>query len=235
MTETSEPADWRATRLVRAADFEIEGRTVFGTVMPYNSPQMVKDPGAPPYKEAFAPGAFTRSIDQRGDKIRLYTMHGRQANRNPVGKPVEWDDNSDRLRGAFQVFSTTEGDDALTLIREGGLTGFSVGFAALPGGTKQEADLTLRTEAGMGEVSAVDVPAYAGAAIDGIRYALDIEDPDELAAFVDSLDPLTRAALAQAFASLDPQDGTDPDTAPQAPLDGDPIPYAAIAARIATL
>jgi uncharacterized protein len=212
------------TRMVRVGDLTVDRdkRTVYGTVMPYGEVALVKDPGAPPYKERFEPGSLARTLNQRGDKIRLYGMHSRATGGLPIGKPVEWDDTATALRGAFQVFDTTGGNDALELAdpNVGGLAGFSIGFGVVEGGTKRIGDIVSRTEATLGEVSLVDIPAYAGATIDGIRMALDDYSPDDIEAWLASLTPATRAAFIEHARSLAPEDAPTPDEAPPAPRYG---------------
>src|SRR5689334_18705900 len=66
--------------LVRVAPCDLSvrddatGRTLFGIVVPYNVVATVSD-GGPSYEEMFAPGAFSRSVQQRADKIKLLTNH----------------------------------------------------------------------------------------------------------------------------------------------------------------
>ena len=196
------------TRLIRVGDMTVDTdkRTVFGTLIPYNETAMVKDPGRPPYKERFAPGAFTDFLRHKSDAVRLYGMHSRNFGGKPVGKPVEWSDGPDKLCGGFELFDTTEGNDTLTLIREGGYTGFSIGFGLTRDGTRQDGDIVTRTRATLGEVSVVDVPAYPSATIDGIRIAfdpaLDAIEPDNLAAWLELLPEATRVALLDHARSL---------------------------------
>ncbi len=220
-------------RLVRVGEMSVDTdkRTVFGTVMPYNEVSLVKDPGGPPYKERFLPGAFTRSIEQRGTQVRLYTMHNRSTGGSPVGEPAEWSDGSDALRASFSFYDTTGGRDALELVRAGGFNGFSVGFGMREGGTRRDGDIVTRTEAGLGEVSLVDIPAYPSATIDGLRIAYEVmfTDDEDLPAFLAALSDKSRSALLEHVRSLDPQ---DPDPAPQDPLDGDDKQLLIAAARV---
>lgn len=224
------------TRLVRVGDMTIEGRTVHGTVMPYNQTAWVKDPGTPAYQERFAPGSFKQSIGQRGDKVRLFGMHSRAMGGFPIGKPVDWEDTDDRLRGAFEVFDTSDGNDALTLAREGGFTGFSVGFGVLDGGTRRDGDVVTRTQASLGEVSLVDIPAYPGATLDGVRMALDDLDGSDVAAFFHALTEPARAAFIEYARSLDTEDAASPDDASPDTRDGDEaLLIAAARLRLITL
>lgn len=205
-------------RLARVGDMKIDRdkRTVHGTVMPYNEIALVQDPGSAPYKERFLPGSLTRTLDQRGMKIRLYGMHSRNKGGAPIGKPLDWQDGTDRLRGQFGLFDTSAGNDALILAdpENGGFTGFSVGFSVRDGGTRMDGDIVSRTEAGLGEVSLVDIPAYAGATIDGLRMELDQLDDAEVGAWWELLPEATRAAFEAHVRSLDTEDTGTPDEAP---------------------
>lgn len=224
------------TRLIRVGDMtaDTDKRTVFGTVMPYNTVSMVRDAGGPAYKERFAPGSFARSIAQRGDKVRLYGMHNRAMGGFPIGEPVDWSDGPDKLTAAFRLYEgTTDADNALSLVRQGGFNGFSVGFGPIDGGTRKDGDIVTRTEAALGEVSLVDIPAYPTALIDGVRMS-DL-NADEIEAWLTTLPSEARAAVLEAARSLAPQDASTPDDAPQAPLDGTHPSFPAARLRLLTL
>lgn len=51
-----------------------EGRTVHGTIVPYNEATTVRDFDGE-FQEMFAPGAFRRSIAERGHKLKLLVSH----------------------------------------------------------------------------------------------------------------------------------------------------------------
>ncbi len=158
--------------LVRVAPvdaLEVEGRTIFGRVVPYGEVATVSD-GGPPYRESFERGVFARSISERGNKVLLRVEHERRS--LPAGQAVEWEERSDGLHGAFLTADTTLGRDTLELVRSGMLDSFSVGFRPIPGGSMQRNGVTVRTEAAIREVSIVDVPAYAGASVVGVRSAV---------------------------------------------------------------
>lgn len=140
------------------------GRTVFGTVVPYGQIADVND-GAGPYKESFAYGAFSRSIRERGSKIKLMTGHDHR--RLPVGKAIELREHPDGLHAAFEIAATRDGDDALELLRTGTVDSFSIGFRGIR--DRMDGDVLVRIEAALLEVSLVGVPAYAGAAVAGVR------------------------------------------------------------------
>jgi HK97 family phage prohead protease len=140
------------------------GRTVFGVVVPYGQVAEVSD-GGRPYRERFDFGAFSRSISERGSKVKLFTGH--ETRKLPVGKAVELREASDGLHAAFELADTTDGRDALELVRSGTVDSFSVGFRGIR--DRMDGDVVVRTEAALMEVSLVGLPTYSGAAIAGVR------------------------------------------------------------------
>lgn len=167
---------------VLADDIDIressEGRTVFGTVVPYGKVAEVND-GAGPYREMFAPGAFARSIAQRADKVKLLTNHdGRKL---PVGRATLLEERDDGLYGEFLV--SRNASHLLDDVSDRIVDSFSVGFRGIA--AKKTDGVVVRTEAALREVSLVGFPAYADARIGGVRSeSIDIaallEDPEVL-------------------------------------------------------
>ncbi len=141
------------------------GRTVFGVAIPYGVVAQVSDGDGYVYKERFAPGAFDRSIRERGGKVRLFDSHNTR--RLPIGRAVELREQPDGLHVAFDIAATRDGDDALELVRSGTVDAFSIGFRGIR--ERRDGDVVVRTEAALMEVSLVGMPAYAGAAIAGVR------------------------------------------------------------------
>ena len=129
------------------------GRRVFGVVVPYRQVATVSD-GGREYPEMFVRGAFERSISQRAHKIKLMASHDRR--RFPIGRAVSFAEADDGLHGEFAVPRTAEGDDVLTLVRDGVLDSFSVGFRPIR--DRIENGVTVRTEASLSEVSLVACP-----------------------------------------------------------------------------
>lgn len=138
---------------------------MFGTVVPYGQVAEVSDGGGRLYQERFEFGAFERSIRERGSKVRLFDSHNTR--RLPIGRAVELREHSEGLHAAFEIAATRDGDDALELVRSGTVDAFSVGFRGVR--DRRDGDVVVRTEAALMEVSLVGLPAYAGAAIAGVR------------------------------------------------------------------
>ena len=126
------------------------------------------------YKVECAPGAFARSIEQRGSKVKLFTQH--ETRRFPIGRAVHLEERPDGLHAAFYVSDTRDGNEALELIRDGVVDAFSIGFA--PVRERRRGDVTVRTEAALREVSLVHTPAYEGALVAGVRSSTPVLTAD---------------------------------------------------------
>ena len=151
--------------LYRTADLSATtGRQIYGIAVPFGQTITVHEAGRE-YREEFAYGAFTRSIRERGHKVKLLTQHDQR--RLAVGKAVELREQADGLHASFEVARTRDGDELLELVESGVIDSFSVGFTPIR--DRQRAGVVVREEAALREVSAVNFPAYEGALIGGVR------------------------------------------------------------------
>lgn len=161
--------------LYRTATLDaVEGRTVYGLAVPYDDEAAIHEwdwttNRAVSYMETFKPGAFARSISERGHKIRLMTQH--DLHRLPIGRATELREEPDGLHAAFEVARTTDGDDALELIRTGVVDAFSIGFTPIRERWENRNKRRVHLEASLREVSVVCNPAYPNAQIAGVRDA----------------------------------------------------------------
>lgn len=151
-----------------------DGRTIAGIVAPFNRSARVSD-GGPPYEEMFAPGAFKRTIQHRGDRVKLLSQHSSRT--NPLGRATLLREDASGLYGEFVLSKTQAGDEALELVRDGALDSFSVGFS--PVKHERRTGVTVRTEVALREVSLVTFPAYDDARIQSVRAALDAMDEEQ--------------------------------------------------------
>jgi len=151
--------------LFRTATLEPgSGRRIFGRVVPYGETIAAND-GYGEYREMFAPGAFRRSIAERGHKIRLFVGHATR--QLPIGKATSLREEADGVHAEFLVAETAAGNEALELVRSGVADSFSIGFRGVR--DHRENGVTVRDEAALHEVSLVGVPAYSGAEVAGVR------------------------------------------------------------------
>ena len=155
-----------------SSDLEIrssgDGRTVHGIVVPFDSPTQISDYDGD-YQETFKRGAFTRSIAERGDRIKFLSQHQRTT--NPLGRAVLLREDAAGLYGEFRVSQTQLGDEVLELIRDGALDSFSIGFQAIRETWNRNKTERVHYESKLTEVSVVSFPAYEQAHIAGVRAA----------------------------------------------------------------
>ena len=221
------------TILFRSADLTPgSGRTVHGIGVPTaSSPRC---PMAAAHTGKVRSGRSPAASPSVAARSGYSTPH--QTRRLPIGRAVELGEASDGLHVAFEIAATRDGDDALELVRSGTVDAFSIGFRGIR--EHAEGDVTVRDEAALMEVSLVGLPAYAGAAIAGVRsQSLHIPrsvaqarlDPHGLVTTMSRNElPIDRMTITQArAAAAEILDSTDGDlTGPDAER------FAAITARV---
>ncbi|MCP2255085.1 hypothetical protein LY13_003859 [Prauserella aidingensis] len=157
-----------ADLLIFSAEFALDeggqSRMLRGLAVPYSTASSPTVFQGEPQRHRFQPGAFARSISERGSKVRLFVEHDTQ--RLPIGRAVDFDDTAEGLRVGFEFASTASGDEALQLVRDGYVSGLSVGVDPLRFTEDRRGDL-VHSEARLREVSLVNEPAFAGAGFSG--------------------------------------------------------------------
>lgn len=137
----------------------LEERTITGIAVPYGQDANIGGV----YIERFAPGA----IDSVED-VKLFYGHD-----TPIGIVTEGRETEAGYEITAKVSETSTGNDVLTLMRDGALNKFSVGF--VPVSQEKDGSTITRTKVSLKEVSVVPFPAYAGASITEVRE----ESPSE--------------------------------------------------------
>jgi len=132
---------------------DAETREVVGLAVPYGQ---VADIGGM-YREQFVPGAI-RSVED----VKLFWQHS-----EPIGKILKGRDTEAGFEIRAKISDTPRGNEAYTLLRDGVINKFSVGFMAVE--QTREADLVTRTLVDLKEVSLVSFPAFAGASVSEVR------------------------------------------------------------------
>lgn len=165
-----------------AGDIEVRsdgtGRTIEGIIVPWDRSARVSD-GGPSYDEMFQRGSLTKTIAERGDRVKFLAQH--MSRTNPLGRATELREDGAGAFGRFAVSKTQAGDEALELVRDGALDSFSVGFT--PVKHEKRNGVVVRTEVRLNEVSLVTFPAYEDARVLAVRDALAAfgeEDTEEL-------------------------------------------------------
>lgn len=138
---------------------DLAERIVEGIVVPYDeTTYLTFDPRG----ERFLPGSLTRTLKERGDRIKLFRSHDHDT---AVGKALQWKAaHEGGCWAQFRIAATPAGDDVLLEVREGMLDAFSVGF--MPKREKQGDDGAREIiEAQLHEVSLCPIGAYDGARV----------------------------------------------------------------------
>lgn len=132
---------------------DLEERTITGLAVPYGEDANIG--GA--YNERFVPGAITDVTD-----VKLFYGH-----EEPIGKVLSGRDTEAGYEITAKVSDTARGNEVMTLMRDGVLNKFSVGFVPLE--SEREGSTVTRTKVSLKEVSVVPFPAFAGANITEVR------------------------------------------------------------------
>ena len=144
---------------------DAETREVTGLAVPYGQ---VADIGA--YQEKFAPGAI-RSVED----VKLFWQHS-----EPIGKILEGRDTEAGFEIRAMISDTPRGQEAYTLLKDGVINKFSVGFMPLE--QTRDGSLVTRTLVDLKEVSLVSFPAFSGASVSEVR-----EEPTVAEVVADSI------------------------------------------------
>lgn len=153
---------------ITPTDLEVrsDGRTVTGIAVPFGAPAEIRTArGA--YTETFLRGAFTRTIAERGHRVKFCAEHDRGS--PPLGRALLLREDSAGLYGEFKVSATVAGDEVLELIRDGALDALSIGFRAVTDRWNADRTAVDRVEAALYEVSACAFPVYDEARVLAVR------------------------------------------------------------------
>lgn len=132
---------------------DLEERTITGLAVPYG--QEANIGGA--YMERFVPGAISDVTD-----VKLFYGH-----EEPIGKVLTGRDTDQGYEITAKVSDTARGNEVLTLMRDGVLNKFSVGFVPLE--SERDGQTVTRTKVSLREVSVVAFPAFGNANITEVR------------------------------------------------------------------
>ncbi len=113
------------------------------------------------------PGAFRKSLEN-GRPVRFLFAHD---HRQPIGKALELKEDDRGLFGRFAISKTALGADVRTLLRDGALDSFSIGY--LPGETEFDKKAGVRKikDLELIECSIVSIPMNPQALVTGVKAA----------------------------------------------------------------
>jgi len=132
---------------------DLEERTITGLAVPYGQDANIGGQ----YTERFVPGAISDVTD-----VKLFYGH-----EEPIGKVLSGRDTDAGYEITAKVSDTARGNEVMTLMRDGVLNKFSVGFVPLE--SERDGSTVTRTKVTLKEVSVVPFPAFAGANITEVR------------------------------------------------------------------
>jgi uncharacterized protein len=142
-----------------ALELREDGRTLSGTVMPYNVEARIGS-----FTETFRPGAFEGADPTQ---VPLFAVHDHES--LPIGRALTLTDGPTGLDAELRVSKTTLGDEVLELVRDGAATGLSVGFTPITDKWNATRSRVERIRAKLVEISVTAFPAYADAKILAVR------------------------------------------------------------------
>ena len=153
------------TREFQARLVETEERTIVGLAVPYG--QEIDLTGS--LKERFEAGAIASVED-----VKLFYGH-----EEPIGKVLEGRDTEEGYEIVARISDTVRGNEVYTLLQDGVLNRFSVGF--FPVKDRKEGQTIVRELVDLKEVSVVPFPAFEGAKITEVRSESETEEVEEVA------------------------------------------------------
>jgi len=180
-------------------DFDYEGRTVEGYAAAFGNVDLGSD--------MIHPGAFAKTLTERGNKVRFLWQHDQH---EPIGRPIEMHEDTAGLFIKAIISDTARGRDALALLRDDAISGLSIGYDAMKGGTdysKSDGGETIRNlrELRLWEFSLVSMPMNEMATVTALKTEdapLVKTEADELMERKQELVATLRAALLEAEALL---------------------------------
>lgn len=210
------------TRAYPLDDIQVEsgdGRTVEAYAAVFDTPTEIRDRDGH-YMEIIAPGAFNKTLEERGTRFGVFynhglTLHGSSSERGsvPIGTPLEVRVDGRGLYTRTRYHRTPLADEVLEAIREGSITGYSFSGRFIQSSPSRvprrrpgaELPTITRTEIKLAEYGPTPIPAYEDAAILGVR---------SLAARLVHLTAADRAELAAILAPLEEGEHVLPPTTP---------------------
>ena len=177
-------------------DFDFEGRTVEGYAAAFGNVDLGQD--------LIHEGAFAKTLLERGNKVKFLWQHDQH---EPLGRPIEMHEDSAGLFVKAIISDTARGRDALALLRDEAISGLSIGYDAIPGGTdysKSDDGETVRNlrELRLWEFSLVSMPMNEAATVTALKTEEGPPEVDELKERKQGLVETLRAALVEAEALL---------------------------------
>jgi HK97 family phage prohead protease len=117
------------------------------------------------------PGAFSKTLQERGDQIRVLWSHDGS---EPIGKPVEMREDEKGLYVKAMISDTRRGRDALALLKDGAVDGLSIGYDPIEvdySAKDEDGEIRNLRELRLWEFSIVAFPANEAARVLAMKEA----------------------------------------------------------------
>jgi HK97 family phage prohead protease len=115
--------------------------------------------------DVVVPGAFQKSLST-GRPVRFLFGHD---HRQPIGKTLELKEDERGLFGRFAISKTSLGADVRTLLRDGAIDSFSIGYLPKEAEVDKKAGVRKLKEVELIEVSVVSIPMNPAALVTGVK------------------------------------------------------------------
>ena len=148
---------------------DYEGRTVEGYAAVFGNIHLGDD--------IIHRGAFAKTLAERGNKVKFLWQHNTD---EPLGRVLQLNEDERGLFFKAVISDTARGRDALALLRDGAISGMSIGYDPVRGGvdyTKDDTGRTLRNlrEVRLWEVSLATLPMNEAAGVTALKEDADAE------------------------------------------------------------
>jgi hypothetical protein len=147
----------------RASDSDGSLGTLSGYAAVFNEDTTI-DSWEGRFIERLAPGAFTKTLRDRGDKIKVLFNHGFDPSigDKPLGKPARMEERDRGLWVEVPLDDTSYNRDLVASLRSGALDGMSFRFSVVREDWDETRDTPIRTlkEVRLFEFGPVTFPAY---------------------------------------------------------------------------
>jgi HK97 family phage prohead protease len=180
--EIQDETEGRESGLLRRT-FEAEmtagdGRTVDVRIVPYGERAWANDGGGGlargvAYEEEFVAGVFNHQL-KAANRV-LANFEHQPGIGGVVGHGTLLREDTDGFYGSFRLHETTDGDKALTLVKEGVLDGVSVEFAPVKS-MRTAAGVVRRVRAHLDSIALCRSPAFKSAKVLALREEIMIDD-----------------------------------------------------------
>ena len=157
---------------IRAVSFKLKTASDEGVVEGYGSVFGVRDS----YDDVIAKGAFQNSLAHHKAEGTMPAMLWQHDADKPIGVWTDMSEDETGLKIAGRLsLETTQGREALALLKLGAINGLSIGFQSKQWAYDRETEIRTLTEIDLWEVSLVTFPANGKARVTGFKADLGFE------------------------------------------------------------